>query len=73
MYLPPVDLGHVTDEQKSIATQMFKEESESFDKDDDHLSCAEDLQLKINLSDTTPIQKTILGYHTPCTQSQRLY
>ena len=60
-YVPPVDLGHLTDEQKSIAIQMLKEESESFAKDDDDLGCAEDLQLKINLSDTTPVQKTYSG------------
>ena len=52
-YVPPVDLGHLTDDQKSIAIQMLKEESESFAKDDDDLGCAEDLQLKINLSNTT--------------------
>ena len=32
-YVPPVDLGHLTDEQKSIAIQMLKEESESFAKE----------------------------------------
>ena len=60
-YLPPSDLGHLIDEQKSIAIQMLKEESESFAKDDDDLCCAEDLQLKINHSDTTLVQKTYSG------------
>ena len=41
-YVPPADLGHLTDEQKSIAVQMLKDESESFAKDDDDLGCAED-------------------------------
>ena len=64
-YVPPVDLGHLTDEQKSVAIQMLKEESESFAKDDGDLGCAEDLQLKINLGDTTPVQKTYSGIPRP--------
>ena len=64
-YVPSVDLGHLTDDQKSIAIQMLKEESESFAKDDDDLGCAEDLQLTINLSDTTPVQKTYSGIPRP--------
>ena len=64
-YVPPVNLGCLTDEQKSIAIQMLKEESESFAKDHDDLGCAEDLQLKINLSDTTPVQKICSSI--PCT------
>ena len=64
-HVSPVDLGHLTDEQKSIAFQMLKEESESFAKDDDDLACAEDLKLKINLSETTPVQKTYSGIPHP--------
>ena len=64
-YVPPVDLEHLTDEQKSITIQMLKEESESFAKDDDDLGCAEYLQLKINLSNTTPVQKTYSGIPCP--------
>ena len=62
-YVPPVDLGHLTHDQKSIAIQMLKEESVSFAKDDDDLGyCySEDLQLKLNLSNTTPLQKTYSG------------
>ena len=64
-YVPPVDLEHLTDEQKSTGIQMLEEESESFAKDDDDLGWAEDLQLKINLSGTTPVQKTYSGIPCP--------
>ena len=64
-YVPPVDLGHLTGEQKSIAIQMLKEESVSFAKNVDDLGYAEDLQLKLNLSNTTPVQKTYSGIPHP--------
>ena len=64
-YVLPVNLGHLTDEQKSVAVQMLKEESGSFAKDDDDLGSAEELQLKMNLSDTTPVQKTYFGIPRP--------
>ena len=44
---------------------MLKEEPESFAKDYDDLGCAEDLQLKINLSNTTPVQRTYSGIPRP--------
>ena len=37
---------------------MLKEDSGSFAKDYDDLGCAEELQLKIKLSNTAPVQKT---------------
>ena len=73
-YVPAVDPGHLTDEQKSIAIQMLKDESESLVKDDDDLSCAEDLQLKICLSYTTLVQKTYSGITTTLLpRGQKLY
>ena len=36
-YVQTVDLGHLIDEQKSIAVQILKEKSKFFSKDDDDL------------------------------------
>ena len=71
-YVSPVDLGHLTDEQKSIAIQMLKEESESFAKDNDDLGYAEDLQLKLTLATQHLYRKHILGYRAPCTQRSKV-
>ena len=73
-YEPLVDLGHLTDEQKSIAIQMLKEESVSFAKDDNDLGYTEDLQLKINLSNHNTCTENIFWDTTPLVHSsQRLY
>ena len=55
---PDVDLGDLTDDQKIAVATMLREEAESFSKDDDDAGCAKGLQLKINLSDNHPVQKS---------------
>ena len=54
---PDVDSGDLTEDQKIAVVTILQEEAESFSKDDDHIGYAEDLQLKINLSDNRPVQK----------------
>ena len=49
------DLEGLTDEQKSIATQMLEEESEAFAKDQYDIGHITDFQLKIKLTDEIPV------------------
>ena len=51
-----VDLSSLSQEQKQIAEKMLMEEADSFAKDGE-IGEMEDVQMKINLSDTTPVQK----------------
>ena len=37
---------------------MLMEESDSFAQSDDDIGCIDELQMRINLSDDTPVQKT---------------
>ena len=41
----------------SIIRNMLREESQAFPKDPDDVGCAEELQLNIELTNTTPVQK----------------
>ena len=55
---PAVALGDLTESHRQLATKMLTEEAESFAQDDDDVGCIQGLQMKLELSDTTPVQKT---------------
>ena len=57
-WLPDVDLDGLDESQKEIAKQMLMEESDSFARNDDDIGCIDELQIRITLSDDTPVQKT---------------
>ncbi len=42
---PPVNLTHLDEHQRQIASQMLREESESFSRSDDNISCVENQQM----------------------------
>ena len=45
-------------EQKLIAQQMLREESYCFFQGDEDIGCCEELEMKINLTDNIPVQKS---------------
>lgn len=55
---PPVDVSHLAEEEQRIVRQMLYEESMAFAKDEADIGCIPELQLRINLRDDTPIQKS---------------
>ena len=57
-WLPEVDLSSLTAQQKLIAQKMLHEESDCFSRDDEDIGCCEELQVKINLTDNVPVQKS---------------
>lgn len=57
-WTPPVDLSHLSSEQRVIVKEMLREESGAFAIDDGDIGCAEHLKLEINLRDDVPVQKT---------------
>ena len=57
-WLPDVDLSQLNKEQREIAEKMLKQECETFAKDANDIGTATGLNLKINLTDETPIHKT---------------
>lgn len=53
---PPVSPDHLTLDQQKVK-QMLREECVAFSKDENDLGCIPTLQLKIRLSDTTPVRR----------------
>ena len=63
---PQVKLGDLTESQQKIAMKMMTEQVESFaQNDDDDVGCIEGLQLNLELSDTSPVQKTYASIPRP--------
>ncbi|KAL0183886.1 hypothetical protein M9458_019582, partial [Cirrhinus mrigala] len=62
---PPVSIDHLTSEQQRKLQQMLREESEVFAKDEDDVGCIPSLQLKIRLSDMTPVKRTYVSVPKP--------
>ena len=53
--------------------QMLKEEAASFAKNEDDIGCMEDLQMDIELSDSTPIQRNYVSIPRPLYQEVKTY
>ena len=64
-WLPPVDLTHLEPEQRAVVKKMLIEENTAFARDDNDIGSAEDLQMKINLMDTIPVQRTYTSLPKP--------
>ena len=57
--------GTSTEVQIDAVTRMLKEEAASFAKDDQDGGCIPDLELKIELTDKTPVQKSNVSVPRP--------
>ena len=57
-WTPPVELSHLTVEQRQAAEKMLKEKAGAFVKDDDDMGCIKNLQMNIELHDDKPVQKS---------------
>ena len=55
-YIPDIDTGELTEEQRLVVRKMLLEEAESFSKTDDDVGRAQELQVGINLTDSVPVQ-----------------
>ena len=64
-WLPPVDSTHLEPEQRTVVEKMLTEENAAFARDDIAIGSAEDLQMKINLTDTVPVQRTYTSIPKP--------
>ena len=52
-----VDLTELIEEQQVIVRKMLYEERDSFSKSDEEMGCITSVEMKINLSDETPVQQ----------------
>ena len=63
----------LTEAQKEAVTRLLKEESASFAKDDQDGGCIPDLELKIELTDKTPVQKSYVSVPRPLYPEVKAY
>ena len=66
---PEVDMTGLTMQQQEVV----KEEAASFAKNDDDIGCIEDLQMDIDLSDSTPVQRNYVSIPRPLYQEVKHY
>ena len=62
---PAVALGDLTESQRQLATKMLTEDAESFAQGDDDVGYIQGLQMKLELPDTTLVQKTYTSIPRP--------
>ncbi len=53
-----LDLSGLTTQQQIRVREMLAEEKGVFSKSDDDIGCIDELELKLNMKDQTPVQKT---------------
>ena len=71
--VPEVDMTGLTREQEEEVRRMLKEEAASFGKNEDDIGCIEDLQMDIELSDSTPVQRNYVLIPRPLYQELKTY
>ena len=62
-----------TREQEEEERRMLKVEAASFAKNEDDIGCMEDLQMDIELSDSTPVQWNYVSIPRPLYQEVKTY
>ena len=63
-WLPPLDFSHLKELQRKQVAELLREECETFSKDKDGIENIPSVQMEINLSDKSTVQKryNALGY-----------
>ena len=56
-WVPKVDLSHLTEKQKDLVSILLLQKCDFFSKDDCDVGDIVDFQMKINLSDETPVKE----------------
>ena len=72
-WLPPIDLSHLSPPQRAAVEKVLREQSAAFARNEADLGCIKDLQMKIQLSDNEPVQKTYMSIPRPMYQEVRTY
>ncbi|XP_028272704.1 uncharacterized protein LOC114443000 [Parambassis ranga] len=70
---PPVSVDRLSLDQQEKVRQMLREDCAAFSKDDDDVGCIPSLQLKIWLSNTTPVRRTYTSVPKPLHKEVKEY
>ncbi|XP_063049996.1 uncharacterized protein LOC134444699, partial [Engraulis encrasicolus] len=72
-YDPPIDLSHLPFVQQQKVKQMLREECQAFARDENDAGCIPSLQLKIRLTDPTPVRRTYVSVPKPLHRDVKQY
>ena len=64
-HLKDVNLGDLTNEQRTLASRPLIEQADAFSKTDDDVGCIPNLQMDIPSNDNTPVQKNYVAVPRP--------
>lgn len=70
---PPVNLEHLDPQQQDAVRQMLFEESDVFARGEGDIGCIPNLQLKINVVDNNPVQKSYNSIPKPLYKEVKEY
>lgn len=70
---PPVNLEHLDEQQQKAVRQMLHEESDVFAREEGDIGCIPNLQLKINVEDNKPVQKSYNSIPKPLYKEVKEY
>lgn len=70
---PPVDLSHLSEDQRHVVQQMLREECHSFSRSDNDIGRIEKLNMTISLKDTEPVKRTYISVPSPLYQEMKGY
>ena len=68
-----IDMSGQTSEQQEVARKMLKEEAASLAKNEDGIGCIEGLQMDINMSESTPVQRNYVSIPRALYQEVKSY
>lgn len=72
-YDPPITLTHLPLAQQQKVKQMLREECQAFSRDEEDVGCIPSLQLKIRLTDSTPVKRTYVSVPKPLHRDVKQY
>lgn len=72
-WLPPVDLSHLSRNQRQVVEKVLVEESDTFSRDGGDIGCIPSLQMEIRLKDNTPVQRAYASIPKPLYKEVKEY
>ena len=72
-HLKDIDLGGLTSEQRKRASQLLVEHADAFSQNDDDIGSIPNLEMNIQLNDTTPVQKNYVAVPRPLYPEVKAY
>nr|XP_023658379.1 uncharacterized protein LOC111839036 [Paramormyrops kingsleyae] len=73
LWLPPVDLSHLSPDQQKSVEKVLVEECRAFSRDSGDIGCIPSLQMEIRLKDDTPVQRAYASIPKPLYREVKEY